>query len=237
MSAYADGVAPTDTVRVRDLEVGYGAAPVCAAVSFSLRPGKAIALVGPNGSGKSTVLRSVLGLLPPMSGTATVLGAPVDERSADFRRAVASVLDDDAWFPALTVGEHLDLVARGHGVVDADAVVDELLADFGLWDEAVSMPTALSSGQRRRLLLASAFARPRALLVLDEPEQRLDTAMRETLAERLLAEKAAGVGVLMATHDPDLVLAVADRAVLVGEDESPVLSPARAVEALRSTPA
>ena len=228
---------PADAVRARALEVGYGAAPVCAPVSFTLRPGKAVALVGANGSGKSTVLRAVLGLLAPLSGTVTVLGEPVDERRAEFRRAVASVLDDDAWFPALTVAEHLDLVARGHGVADAETVVDELLADFGLWDEATSMPTALSSGQRRRLLLASAFARPRALLVLDEPEQRLDTAMRETLAERLLAEKEAGVAVLMATHDPELVTAVADRAVLVGEEECPVLSPAQAVAALRSTPA
>ena len=228
---------PADAVRARALEVGYGAAPVCAPVSFTLRPGKAVALVGPNGSGKSTVLRAVLGLLEPLSGTVTVLGEPVDERRADFRRAVASVLDDDAWFPALTVAEHLDLVARGHGVAGAETVVDELLADFGLWDEADSMPTALSSGQRRRLLLASAFARPRALLVLDEPEQRLDTAMRETLAERLLAEKEAGVAVLMATHDPDLVATVADRAVLVGDEESRVLSPAQAVAALRSTPA
>lgn len=228
---------PTDTVRARGLQVGYGAAPVCAPVTFALRPGKAVALVGPNGSGKSTVLRAVLGLLAPMSGTLTVLGEPVDERRAGFRRAVASVLDDDAWFPALTVAEHLDLVARGHGVLEADTVVDELLADFGLWDEAVSLPTALSSGQRRRLLLASAFARPRALLVLDEPEQRLDTSMKEALTARLLAEKASGVAVLMATHDPDLVGAVADRAVLVGEDECPVLPPAQAVAALRSTPA
>lgn len=230
-------MATPDTVRARGLEVGYGAAPVCAPVSFTLRAGKAVALVGPNGSGKSTVLRAVLGLLTPMGGTVTVLGTPVDERSAGFRRAVASVLDDDAWFPALTVGEHLDLVARGHGLTDADTVVDDLLEDFGLWEEAASIPTALSSGQRRRLLLASAFARPRALLVLDEPEQRLDTSMKEALTERLLEEKASGVAVLMATHDTDLVSAVADRAVLVGEDECPVLSPAEAVAALRSTPA
>ncbi len=236
-SAYAGRVPPSDAVRARALEVGYGAAPVCAPVSFSLRAGRVLALVGPNGSGKSTVLRAVLGLLAPMSGSVRVLGSEVDERRAEFRRAVASVLDDDAWFPALTVAEHLDLVARGHGVADPDGLVDELLDDFGLWDEGASLPTALSSGQRRRLLLASAFARPRALLVLDEPEQRLDASMKESLAERLLAEKEAGVAVLMATHDPELVRAVADTAVLVGEDECLVLSPAQAVAALRTTPA
>ncbi len=217
----------------RALEVGYGATRVCAPVSFAVQPGGAVALVGPNGSGKSTVLRAVLGLLAPLAGEVSVQGADVDERSADFRRAVASVLDDDAWFPALTVAEHLDLVARGHGVTAADEVVDTLLDDFGLWDEADSMPSALSSGQRRRLLLASAFARPRALLVLDEPEQRLDAAMKEALTARLRDEKASGVAVLLATHDPGLVLAVADRAVVVGDDACPVVPAAAAAEAIR----
>src|SRR5690625_7879921 len=64
-----------------------------------------------------------------------------------------------------------------------------------------ALPTALSSGQRRRLLLAAAFVRPRTLLVLDEPEQRLDSGMRDRLAERLAAEREAGGGVVMATHD------------------------------------
>jgi ABC-type Mn2+/Zn2+ transport system ATPase subunit len=70
--------------------------------------------------------------------------------------------------------------------------------------------------------------RPRSLLVLDEPEQRLDRAMRDRLAERLVAEKRAGGAVLLATHDPDLVLAVADRAVHVADDVTRVLAPAEA---------
>lgn len=224
-------------VRVSKLLVGYGAQPVCAPVSFSLPAGRALALVGPNGSGKSTVLRTVLGLLTPAGGELEVLGRPVDEREAAFRAAVASVLDDDAWFPALTVAEHLDLTARGHGVTDAETLVDDLLEEFGLTEHAASLPVALSSGQRRRLLLAAGFARPRALLVLDEPEQRLDTRMKEALAARLVTEKRAGGAVLLATHDADLVLAVADRAVLVGDDASTVLSPAKAAEAIGRTPA
>lgn len=217
--------------------MGYAGAPVCAPVDLTLRPGGALALVGANGSGKSTVLRTVLGLLTPLGGELTVLGEPVDERRAEFRRAVAAVLDEAAWFPALSVAEHLDLLARGHGVTSVDDLVDELLDEFGLWDEADAMPGALSSGQRRRLLLASAFARPRALLVLDEPEQRLDTAMRAQVAERLLAQKADGVAVLLASHDPELVVAVADEVVLVADDECPHLTPDEAAEVLRSTPA
>lgn len=209
---------------------------MCAPVELSLPAGGAVALVGANGSGKSTVLRTVLGLLDPLGGAVTALGRPVDERRASFRRAVASVLDEAAWFPALTVAEHLDLLARGHGVRDVGDVVDEILDEFGLWDEADSMPGALSSGQRRRLLLASAFVRPRTLLVLDEPEQRLDTAMRGQVAERLVAEKAAGVAVLFATHDPEMLVEVADEAVLLADDECPVLAPGEAAAVLRSTP-
>lgn len=220
-------------IRAVDLSVGYGGEPVCAPVSFTLPPGRALALVGANGSGKSTVLRAVLGLLEPLAGRLEVLGRPVDEREVGFRTRVSSVLDDDAYFPALTVAEHLYLTARGHGVQGADVLVAELLAEFGLDDHATALPTALSSGQRRRLLLAAGLVRPRSLLVLDEPEQRLDVAMRDRLADRLVAEKRAGGSVLLATHDPDLLRAVADRAVLVSDDASRLLSADDAAEALR----
>ncbi|MBD7918062.1 ABC transporter ATP-binding protein [Cellulomonas sp. Sa3CUA2] len=217
-------------VRVRDLQVGYGAAPVCAPVSFTIDEGQALALVGANGSGKSTVLKTVLGLLEPLVGSVEVLGRPVDERETWFRREVSSVLDDDAYFPALTVSEHLYLTARGHGVLGAQDEVEVLLEEFGLADHARATPVSLSSGQRRRLLLAAGFARPRSLLVLDEPEQRLDQRMRARLADRLRAEREAGGAVLLATHDPDLVAAVCTRAVHVADDRSRVLSPAEAAD-------
>lgn len=212
-------------VVLRDVSVGYGGEPVCAPVSFELAAGGAVALVGANGSGKSTVLRAVLGLLVPTAGTVEVLGRPVDERSVRHRREVAGVLDDDAYFPALTVAEHLYLTARGHGVLGAHDVVAELLDEFGLAEHARALPVTLSSGQRRRLLLAAGFVRPRSLLVLDEPEQRLDRRMRDRLAARLRDERSAGGAVLLATHDPELVAEVCDSAVHVGEAVSEVVDP------------
>ncbi|WP_024286395.1 ABC transporter ATP-binding protein [Cellulomonas sp. KRMCY2] len=207
-------------VHAKALRVGYSGEPVCAPVDLRVRPGEVLALIGPNGTGKSTVLRAVLGLLEPLGGTLTVLGREVDERSADFRARVAGVLDDDAWFPGLTTREHLLLTAAGHGVTNTSTAVDAILDTFGLTSQQHVIPSALSSGQRRRLLLAAAFVRPRDLLVLDEPEQRLDTAMRASLAQLLRAEADAGVGVLLATHDPALVTALGADAVVVDETRS-----------------
>jgi ABC-2 type transport system ATP-binding protein len=220
-------------LAAEDLSVGYGAEPVCAPVTLEVHPGSAVGLVGPNGAGKSTVLQTMVGLLPPLAGTVSFAGQPVDERSAEFRRAVAGVLDDDAFFPSLTGAEHLLLTARAHGVADAEAVVAAELAAFGLGDRAGALPSALSSGQRRRLALAGALVRPAQVLVLDEPERRLDTAMRRTLADRLAALVAAGGTVLFATHDPALLGTLADTVLVVGDDECRLVTPADAVAELR----
>ncbi|MCU1621023.1 MAG: transporter ATP-binding [Modestobacter sp.] len=222
----------TTLLEATDLSVGYGGEPVCAPVTLSVDTGSAVALVGPNGAGKSTVLQTLVGLLPPLAGTVHFAGRAVDERDGDFRRAVAGVLDDDAFFPSLTGEEHLLLTARGHGVVDAEQVVAAELAAFGLAERAGALPSALSSGQRRRLALAGALVRPAQLLVLDEPERRLDTAMRRTLAERLAAVVDAGGTVLFASHDPAFIGTLADRVLLVRDDECSVVAPDEAVAAL-----
>ena len=216
-----------------DLSVGYGGEPVCAPVTLEVAAGSAVGLVGPNGAGKSTVLQTMVGLLPPLAGTVSFAGQPVDERSAEFRRAVAGVLDDDAFFPSLTGAEHLLLTARAHGVADAEAVVAAELDAFGLGDRAGALPSALSSGQRRRLALAGALVRPAQVLVLDEPERRLDTAMRRTLADRLAALVADGGTVLFATHDPALLATLADVVLVVGDDECRLVAAEDAVAELR----
>jgi ABC-type multidrug transport system ATPase subunit len=126
-------------------------------------------------------------------------------------------MDDIDFFPDLSVVEHLDLFARAHGVPDAEAVVDAVLHEVALVPQSAQLPGTLSSGQRRRLALASAFVRPRRLLVLDEPEARLDEAGLEWLVERLLHEKADGLGILLASHHPALVDAVADRVLNLDE--------------------
>ena len=92
-----------------------------------------------------------------------------------------------------------------HGDAAPDEHAASLLGESGLAGAADQLPAGLSSGQRRRLALATCFARPRLLVLLDEPEQRLDSGGRRWLTGRLLAEKQAGHGVLFASHDRSLV--------------------------------
>ncbi|MDQ6641339.1 MAG: ABC transporter ATP-binding protein [Actinomycetota bacterium] len=211
---------PPPLLRVRGLRRRFGEVDVVRDFDLDVESGSAVALVGRNGSGKSTVLRCITGADKPTAGTVELDGRPLDERSPDVRTALAIVLDDMDFFPDLSVVEHLDLFARAHRVEGAESVVDAVLNEVGLIAQSGQLPGTLSSGQRRRLALASAFVRPRRLLVLDEPEQRLDTAGLEWLAERLARETADGLGVLLASHAPQLVEAIDARVIDVGADKA-----------------
>ncbi|HEY6737810.1 MAG TPA: ABC transporter ATP-binding protein [Actinopolymorphaceae bacterium] len=202
---------------VSDLAHTYGGRAVFERVSFTLPAGRALALVGRNGAGKSTLLRCVVGAEKPAAGAVATNGKAFDETDPRVRRDVATVFDDVDFFPDLTVAEHLDLLARAHGVRQVEDTVDAVLHELGIADASDQFPSTLSSGQRHRLALATVFVRPRRLIVLDEPEQRLDAAGRDWLAARLVREKAAGVAILFASHAAELVEAVADEVVRLGE--------------------
>jgi heme ABC exporter ATP-binding subunit CcmA len=200
-------------LAVKGLRHLYAERPVIEDLTFTLRAGRAIALVGPNGAGKTTVLKCIVGSAEPAAGQILLDGAPIDERAETVRRDVASLLDDLDFFPDLTAAEHLDLLARAHGNGTPEDLVDTVLDDVGLLGAADQLPGSLSSGQRRRLALATALVRPRKLLVLDEPEARLDSEGVAWLGEMLLAEKKRGTSILFASHDAALVAAVADETV------------------------
>jgi ABC-type multidrug transport system ATPase subunit len=218
-------------VRLRQVSRAYGQRQALHPLDLDLKAGRCVALFGHNGSGKSTLLRIAAGRDTPTSGQALFAGRPVDEDDQQVRARVAVVGGDVACYPDLTVREHLELVTVAHAVDDAQAWIDQILADRRLSDHAHALPGSLSSGQMQSLLLAAALVRPRDLLVLDEPEQRLDPDARHRLAELLLDEKAGGVAILLATHQPDLALAVADH--VIGLEDGRVVAEGRPAAVLR----
>lgn len=203
-----------DTLTVQGLRRCFGELVVLDDVTFAVASGQVAVVVGPNGSGKTTLLRCVVGADRPDGGEVLLAGRRLDEADPWTRSVMAAALDDIDFFPDLSVVEHLELLAFAHG--GTGEPVDEVLAELGLARARDQLPATLSSGQRRRLALASCFVRPRRLLVLDEPEQRLDARGRDWLADRLRREKAGDTAVLMASHDAGLIEAVADVRIEIG---------------------
>lgn len=211
------------------LVVGYSGSSVCGEVTVSVGPGEILAVVGVNGAGKSTVVRTLAGRQAPLDGEVRVHGLPAMPDAVPFRRQVAAVFDEDVFFPSLSVREHLLLVARGHSVPDPDHAVDVELGFFGLTDRSHAVPDALSSGQRRRLLLAAGFIRPSTLLILDEPEQRLDPVMRDALTQRIVHRAEIGSAVVLVTHDPRMLVQSATVCLVIDEVVE-LVSPERGAE-------
>ncbi|ABM06487.1 ABC transporter ATP-binding protein [Paenarthrobacter aurescens] len=205
-------------LEAEGLLVGYAGAPVCGEVSASVDAGEVLGIVGVNGAGKSTVARTIAGRQASLAGDVKVHGLLIDPDAVPFRRQVSAVFDDDLFFPSLTVREHLLLIARGHSLEDPEARVEEELEFFGLLGRAHAIPDALSSGQRRRLLLAAGLIRPSSLLILDEPEQRLDQRMRVAMGERIADHAKDGGAVVLVTHDPQLLLATATTCLVIDEE-------------------
>ncbi|MCA2217325.1 ABC transporter ATP-binding protein [Jidongwangia harbinensis] len=187
-------------VEVDGLHVSYGPVPVLAGVALTVPEGAGVCVTGENGIGKSTLLRCVTGLHRPDRGEIRVFGGPPGT-TPEFWRAVVTTVEPPTWYPGLTTREHAELVCRAHGQDPEAAGIDEALDRFGLAGHADAIPPSLSSGQKQRLTLALALLRPSSLLVLDEPEQRLDTAGRDLVAGLLTEYLEAGGSILMASHD------------------------------------
>jgi ABC-type nitrate/sulfonate/bicarbonate transport system ATPase subunit len=172
-------------------------------VRFTLRPGEVLALLAPSGTGKSTTLRIALGLDRDFRGSV---------RRA-WRRA-GVVFQEPRLLPWLSVADNIAYV-QPHGAPPPD--IAALLAHVGLPGMEARMPRTLSLGMARRVALVRALSVAPDLLVLDEPFASLDPRLSAELGERIVADaRAAGAGVLLATHDLAQALALADRVLVLG---------------------
>jgi ABC-type multidrug transport system ATPase subunit len=187
-------------VEVDGLYVSYGSTPVLVDVSLLVPAGGGVCVTGENGIGKSTLLRCVSSLQQPDKGTIRVFGGAAGS-TPEFWRQVVTTVEPPTWYAGLTVREHAELVCRAHGQDPEEAGVDEALDRLGLTGHTDAIPPSLSSGQKQRLTLALTLLRPSSLLILDEPEQRLDPEGRAAVAAMLADYVASGGALLIASHD------------------------------------
>lgn len=178
----------------------YGRVPAVRGVSLSVPAGGAFALLGPNRAGKTTLIKLLLGLAHPTSGTAARLGAPTADRSTLAR--VGYMHENHAFPRYLSAGELLHFYGGLSGVsAEAlDSRVPELLKRVGLADRAREPIARFSKGMVQRLGLAQALLNDPDLLILDEPTEGLDLFGRHLLRDVVRERAAAGKTVLMVSH-------------------------------------
>lgn len=199
--------------------MGYPDRTVLTSVSFDLHAGERVVLLGPNGAGKSTLMATLGGVIPPLGGEVLSLGAPLGQLAPQVRaRRIAYVPQQEE--PAFDFTVH-DMVMLGrlpHRTAMFDTPTDErhareALERVGAAHLAERGFRQCSGGERQRVLLARALAQDTPILMLDEPSSNLDLEAQGEMVQLL---KQLGKAMVIALHDVNLALAMADRAVLVG---------------------
>ena len=212
----------TDTaIELDHVTLRLGARTVLDEVSFAIKAGEFIGVLGPNGAGKTTLMRAMLGLLPPSAGTLRVFGHEprCGDHQIGYLPQVRTVLPDlrlrgRDFIAASLNGERWGLPMHSH----ADrAMIGETLALVGAEELAERPLSAMSGGERQRLLLAQALiGRPR-LLLLDEPLISLDARHQEIaidVVRRAASER--GITVLFSAHELNQLVGTLDRVLYLG---------------------
>jgi iron complex transport system ATP-binding protein len=208
----------------RDLTIGYSDRTVGSGLDVALATGEVLALLGPNGGGKTTLLKTLLGILPPKAGEVRLADRPLGGYGSRERaRLIAYVPQSHFATFAFTV-ETLVLMGRtAHGnLFSAPSAADKAVAAralerFGIAHLRERPYTEISGGERQLALLARALAQEPQFIVLDEPTASLDFGNQGKVMREIRALASAGHGVLFTTHDPNHALRAADRAFLLRE--------------------
>jgi len=199
-------------IEVASLSKRFGKTQAVSDLSFRVEPGTITGFLGPNGAGKSTTLRSVLGLVHPDAGGATVLGVPYRELDRPLHR-VGAVLEASEVHPRRSGRNHLRVLAAAAGIPRSR--VEEVLALVELSTAAKRRVKGYSLGMRQRLGLATALLGDPEVLVLDEPANGLDPAGVRWLRDLFRSLAAEGRTILVSSHVLAEVAQTVDRVVII----------------------
>jgi ABC-2 type transport system ATP-binding protein len=199
-------------IEVEGLSKRFGKTQAVAGLSFRVEPGTITGFLGPNGAGKSTTLRSVLGLVHPDAGSATVLGVPYRRLDRPLHR-VGAVLEASEVHPGRSGRNHLRVQAAAAGLPASR--VDEVLALVELSAAAKRRVKGYSLGMRQRLGLATALLGDPEVLVLDEPANGLDPAGIVEVRELIRSLGAEGRTVFVSSHILSEVQQTADQVAII----------------------
>jgi heme ABC exporter ATP-binding subunit CcmA len=208
----APASSPPSALSLRDAVALSGRFPLLAGVDLEVAVGETVLIEGPNGAGKTSLLRVAAGLVPVASGQASVLGLDPVRYRTEVRRRVGMLAHASHLYDDLNVRENVRFAVKAAGA-DTSRIA-AACERLGLTGRLLRTGAAkLSAGQRRRVALAVLVARAPELWLLDEPHAGLDASARSLLNEIVAEATANGATAIVASHEPELVVSLADRSV------------------------
>ena len=210
-------------LRAEGITAGYGGDPVIRGITVSADPGEVVSLVGPNGSGKSTLLKSLVGIVRVSAGTVTVGGKPVTGMPPEeiARASVGYVPQVDDVFAPLTVRENLEMGGYLLPHKEIAGHVERVLTVFPRLSGMLGRSAGkLSGGERKMLAMGRVLMLDPGVFLLDEPTANLAPAIATSLlGEHVRGLAASGASVLIVEQRARAVLAISDRAYVLGGGE------------------
>jgi len=212
----------TNALEIKGLKKRYqGGVEALKGIDLTVKEGDFLGLLGPNGAGKSTLIHSIMGLVVPTGGTATVFGHNVvtDYQAARAYAGLAPQEPNLDWF--LSVEDTLDFHGGYYGMRKAERKerIEELLEAFSLTEKRKARAMMLSGGMKRRAILARALMHRPKLLILDEPTAGVDVELRLELWKYVQKINKEGTTILLTTHYIEEAEQLCNRIALINHGE------------------
>jgi ABC-2 type transport system ATP-binding protein len=207
------------TIEVNHITKSFASLRAVDDVSFSVEPGEIFGLLGPNGAGKTTSIRIILDIFKPDSGSVSVLGGPLTEAKKD---QIGYLPEERGLYQDIPLERCLVYLAslKGLSREEARRRVDDFLLRFELDAARHKKIRELSKGmQQKAQLIATLVHRP-DLVIIDEPFSALDPVNTQMVKDLLLEQRAAGVTIIMCTHQMHQVEELCDRLVLINHGQA-----------------
>jgi lipooligosaccharide transport system ATP-binding protein len=209
----------TVAITARDLVKKFEDFTAVNGISFDIEEGECFAFLGPNGAGKTTTIKMVHCVSPVTSGTITVFGEMAGLENRNIRKLTGVIPQEINLDGGLTVHENLMVFSRFFDIQrnEAQKRVDELLAFVELESKKNSRIDQLSTGMKRRLLIARALLNKPRLIIADEPTTGLDPQARHLIWQRLRLLKSQGATLILTTQYMEEAQQLCDRLVIMHE--------------------
>ena len=189
-------------IDVNHLSKSYGSVKAVDDLVLSIKSGQVFGFLGPNGAGKSTTIKLLTTLIPPSSGSLSILGVNAIKNPLQVRHKIGVVLQQPSYEPTLSVEKSLDKYGMMWNIPRTERKnrMEQLLKDFDLVEIRKKRNEDLSIGQRRRVQVAREFMHDMEVLFLDEPTDGLDPSARRKLLDYLKNKVKTGLTIFYTTH-------------------------------------